>query len=162
MAARSNPCPGFGFPPPDTGNFLLNWISRALLLLIRLERRFDPFFRPAVDKVLREPLSRGVTALINWRRKDEGLKIAEERAQPDEEAHLDDIIASFNAQIRRLWHPGHAERGGNTKTHGIVRAELTVRDDLPEAMRRGIFAEPGRTYPAWVRYAGPGPYVPPD
>ncbi|HMI98903.1 MAG TPA: catalase family protein [Gaiellaceae bacterium] len=162
MAARSNPGPGFGFPPPDTGNFLLNAISRALILLIRVERRFDPFFRPAADKVLRGPLSRGVTALINWRRKDEGLKIAEERAQPDEEAHLDDIIASFNAQIRRLWHPGHAERGGNTKTHGIVRAELTVRDDLPEAMRHGIFAEPRRTYPAWVRYAGPGPYVPPD
>ena len=162
MAARSNPGPGFGFPPADTGNFLLNWISRALILLIRVERRFDPFFRPAVDKVLRDPLSRGVTALINWRRKDEGLKIAEERAQPDEEAHLEDIIASFNAQIHRLWNPGHAERGGNTKTHGIVRAELTIRDDLPEAMRHGIFAEPGRTYPAWVRYAGPGPYITPD
>jgi hypothetical protein len=162
MASRSNPGPGFGFPPPDTGNFLLNWISRALILLIRVERRFDPFFRPAVDKVLRDPLSRGVTALINLRRSDEGLKIAEERAQPDEEAHLDDIIASFNAQIRRLWNPGHAERGGNTKTHGIVRGEVTIREDLPGAMRRGIFAEPGRTYTAWVRYAGPGPYVPPD
>ena len=162
MASRSNPGPGFGFPPPDTGNFLLNWISRALILLIRVERRFDPFFRPLVDKILRDPLSRGVTALINLRRTDEGLKIAEERAQPDEEAHLDDIIASFNAQIRRLWNPGHAERGGNTKTHGIVRGEVTVRDDLPGAMRRGIFAEPGRTYTAWVRYAGPGPYVPPD
>jgi hypothetical protein len=107
-------------------------------------------------------LSRGVTALINLRRTDEGLKIAEERAQPDEEAHLDDIIASFNAQIRRLWNPGHAERGGNTKTHGIVLGEVTIREDLPEAMRRGIFVEPGRTYTAWVRYAGPGPYVPPD
>jgi hypothetical protein len=28
-------------------------------------------------------------------------------------------------------------------------------------MRRGIFAEP-RTYPAWVRYSGPGPYITPD
>ena len=162
MAARSNPGPGFGFPPPDTGNFLLNWISRALIRVIRIERRFDPFFRPAADKVFREPMSRLVTALINLRRKDEGLTIAEERAQPDEEAHLEDIIASFNAQIHRLWNPGHAERGGNTKTHGIVRGEVTVRDDLPETMRRGVFAEPGRTYKAWVRYAGPGPYVPPD
>ena len=106
--------------------------------------------------------ARLVTALINLRRKDEGYALAEERPLPDEEAHLDDIIASFNAQVRRLWNPGHAERGGNTKTHGIVRGEVTVRDDLPGAMRRGIFAEPGRTYTAWVRYAGPGPYVPPD
>ena len=63
--------------------------------------------------------------------------------------------------MRRLWKPGYFERGGNTKTHGIVRAEFTVRDDLPEHMRRGIFAEP-RTYRAWVRFSGPGPYVTPD
>ena len=56
---------------------------------------------------------------------------------------------------------GHAERAGNTKTYGVVRAELTVRDDLPENLRRGVFAEP-RTYPAWVRFAGPGPGWPPD
>jgi hypothetical protein len=32
---------------------------------------------------------------------------------------------------------------------------------VPEHMRRGIFAEP-RTYRAWVRFSGPGPYVTPD
>ena len=68
MASSSNPGPGFGFPPPDTGNFLLNWISRAMVGAIRIERRFDPFFRPAADKVFRDPLSRFVTALINKRR----------------------------------------------------------------------------------------------
>jgi len=161
MVARSNPGPGFGLPPPDTGNFLLNWISRALTFAIHMERRIDPFVRPGLDKLFRGPLARLVTALINWRRKNEGLKLAEERIQPDEEAHLDDIITTFKAQMRRLWNPGSFERGGNTKTHGIVRAELTIRDDLPENMRRGIFAEP-RTYPAWVRYSGPGPYVSPD
>ena len=60
--------------------------------------------------------------------------------------------------MKRLWNPGHFERGGNTKTHGIVRAEFIVRDDLPENMRRGIYAEP-RTYRAWVRFSGPGPYI---
>jgi hypothetical protein len=63
--------------------------------------------------------------------------------------------------MKGLWRPGGFERGGNTKTHGIVRGELTVRDDLPEKMRRGIFAEP-RTYRAWVRFSGPGPYITPD
>lgn len=157
----ARPGPGFGLPPPDTGNRLLDWISRALLLLIRIERRFDPFFRRAFDALLRDRLSTLVTALINRKRTDEGLQIAQEKAQPDEEAHLDDIIATFTAQMRGLWNPGYFERGGNTKTHGVVRAELTVRDDLPEHMRRGIFAEP-LTYRAWVRYSGPGPYVTPD
>jgi hypothetical protein len=154
--------PGYGMPPADTGNLLLNWISDLLLLGVHLERRIDPFFiRPVIDTFLRDPVGDFVTRIINMRRKDEGYKLAEERIQPDEEAHNSDIIASFDAQMRKLWNPGYFERGGNSKTHGIVRAEFTVRDDLPEHMRRGIFAKPA-TYKAWVRYSGPGPYVTPD
>jgi hypothetical protein len=156
-----SPGAGFGTPPADTGNRLLNWLHGVLIFLLHLERRIDPFFRRFFDRLLREPLSRFVTALINRKRKDGGLGLAEERAQPGEDELVDEIIAAFNAQMRGLWNPGHFERGGNTKTHGIVRAEFVVRDDLPEPMRRGIFAEPC-TYRAWVRYAGPGPYVPPD
>jgi len=63
--------------------------------------------------------------------------------------------------MRRTYRPGLFERGGNTKTHGIVKAEVTIRDDLPEHMRRGIFATP-RTFPAYVRYSGPGPNLPAD
>lgn len=51
--------------------------------------------------------------------------------------------------------------GGNTKTHGIVRAEFIVHDNLPPKLRHGIYAEP-RTYKAWVRFSGPGPYITPD
>jgi hypothetical protein len=158
---RSDRGTGFGLPPPDTGNFLLNGIARLLMIVIHLERRLDPFYRRVIDALFRDRLARLVTKLINWRRKDEGLKLAEERAQPDEEEHLDDIITTFTAQMRRLWNPGYFERGGNTKTHGLVRGEFIVRDDLPENMRRGIFAEP-RSYRAWVRYSGPGPYITPD
>ena len=63
--------------------------------------------------------------------------------------------------MRRLWKPGGFERGGNTKTHGIVRGEFIVHDGLPTELRHGIYAEP-RTYRAWVRFSGPGPYVTPD
>jgi len=31
----SGPGPGYGLPPADTGNFLLNGISRVLLVFIR-------------------------------------------------------------------------------------------------------------------------------
>jgi hypothetical protein len=34
-----------------------------------------------------------------------------------------------------------------------------VRDDLPEHLRHGVFAHP-RSFPAYVRFAGPGPDVP--
>jgi hypothetical protein len=71
------------------------------------------------------------------------------------------VIKSFTAQMRGLWKPGGFERGGNTKTHGIVRAELIVHDGLPPQFRHGVYAQP-KTYRAWVRFSGPGPYVTPD
>ena len=63
--------------------------------------------------------------------------------------------------MRGLWKPGAFERGGNTKTHGIVRGEFIVHDNLPPELRHGIFAKP-QTYRAWVRFSGPGPYITPD
>jgi hypothetical protein len=152
---------GFGVPPANTGNFFLDRLNYALMWMLHVDRRLDRFYRPAFDRLLRDRSAELVTALINRRRKNEGLELAEERLQPDEDAHLDDIINTFKAQLRGLWEPGYFERGGNTKTHALLRGEFTVRDDIPQSMRRGIFATPA-TYRAWVRYAGPGPYAPPD
>jgi hypothetical protein len=148
-------------PPANTGSAFLNLLANASISFVHLERRFDPFFRPAFDAVLRDPLTRLTTAFINMRRPDEHLKIAEEKPLPDEEEYLLSIISSFQTQMRDLWKPGGFERGGNTKTHGIVRGEFIVHDGLPENLRRGIYAQP-HTYRAWVRFSGPGPYITPD
>ena len=152
---------GYSLPPADTGSRLLNWIADTSTSLVHLERRLDPFFRRPFDALFRNLLTNVTTALINMKRKNDDLKLAEERLQQDEEAHLNDIIATMGNQMRRLWELGDFQRCGNTKTHGIVRGEVTIRDDLPAHMRRGIFAEP-RTYKAWVRFSGPGPYITPD
>jgi hypothetical protein len=148
-------------PKANTGSALLNWLSDTSISLVHLERRFDPFVRPAFDAILRGPLTRLATALINMSRPNEGLGIAEEKPLPGEEAFLDSIINSFQEQMKLLWKPGRYERGGNTKTHGIVRAEFIVHDNLPAELRHGIFAQP-KTYRAWVRFSGPGPYITPD
>jgi hypothetical protein len=157
----SNSSIGYGLPPADTGVRLLDWIANASTYFVHLERRVDPFFRPAFDLLFRQFLTNVTTALINIQRKNEGFKLAEERPQPDEQAHLEDIIATMGNQMRKLWKPGDFQRAGNTKTHGIVRAEFIVREDIPEHMRRGIYAQP-RTYRTWARFCGPGPYVTPD
>jgi hypothetical protein len=148
-------------PRANTGSAFLDRLNDVLTFLLHLERRFDPFVRPAFDVVLRDPIARLTTALINRSRKDEGLRLAEERPMPDEAAYLDSIISSFEKQMRGLWKPGGFERGGNTKTHGIVRGEFVVHQNLPPELRYGIYAEP-RTYRAWVRFSGPGPYITPD
>jgi len=148
-------------PKANTGSTFLNALANASTKLVQLERRFDPWFRPAFDAVLRDPVARVVTALINARRPNEGLKLGEEKLLPDEDAYVDSIISSFGKQMRGLWQPGRFERGGNTKTHGIVRGEFIVHDGLPEKLRHGIYAKP-QTYRAWVRFSGPGPYITPD
>ncbi len=148
-------------PKANTGSAILNWLANASTSFVHLERRFDPFFRPAFDAVLRDPIARLATYFIVQRMPNLGLKIAEEKLLPNEEAHLDSIIDSFDKQLRGLWKPGQYERGGNTKTHGIVRGEFIVHDGLPTELRHGIYAQP-RTYRAWVRFSGPGPYITPD
>ena len=148
-------------PKANTGSALLNFLCNTSTKMVQFERRFDPWIRPAFDATFRDPMAQLVTALINSRRSNDGLGIAEERIEPDEEAFLDSIVSSFQSQMRGLWKPGKFERGGNTKTHGIVRGEFIIHDKLPENFRRGIYATP-RSYPAWVRFSGPGPYITPD
>jgi hypothetical protein len=148
-------------PRANTGSAFLNFVSNTLMAFLQFERRFDHWLRRPFDAVLRDPVARLVTALINRKRPNEGLKIAEEKLLPGEEEFLDSIISSFEKQMRLLWKPGGFERGGNTKTQGIVRGEFVVHENLPAQFRHGIYAEP-RTYRAWVRFSGPGPYITPD
>jgi len=140
---------------------VLKTIHRFLLQLLYIERRFEPWFRPQLNALFREPSVRLVQYLINRRREEEGLKIAEEKFDADEEGSLNKIIDLMADQMRGRFKPGGYERGGNTKTHGVVKASVTIHDNLPERCRIGIFAEQ-RSYPAYVRYAGPGPNVPSD
>ena len=118
----------------------LQALHNAIVAGLHVERRLEPFFRPAVDAVLREPLARLIQYLINRQRQDEGLRLAEEKPLPGEDEALQEIIDTMAEYMRRHWQPGDYQRGGNTKTHGVVRATVTVRDDLPQHMRRGVFA----------------------
>jgi hypothetical protein len=139
----------------------LTALHDSLFALLKLERRFDPFFRPYFDALLREPLARLTQAGILRRAGSPAMRVAHEKPLPDEEAFLAAIIADMAAYMGSHYTPGTFERAGNTKTHGVVRGEFRVRDDLPQQLRRGIFAEP-RTFRAWVRFGGPGPASPPD
>ena len=148
-------------PRASTGVAWRNLVADTSIAMLRWERRVDPFVRPALDALLKDRLEQLLTWFINSKRADEHLAIAEERMMLDEERFTDSIVRSFTQQMTDLWKPGGVERGGNTKTHGICRGELTVHGDLPEHMRRGIYAKP-QTFAAWVRFSGPGPYITPD
>lgn len=148
-------------PRADTGSAWRNFVSDAFNALLLAEHRIDPWLRAPFDAVLRDPIARFTTSVINKQRHNDRLALAEEKPLPDEEEFLQSIIDTFVRQMRKLWKPGGAERGGNTKTHGIVRGEFIVHDDIPSETKHGIFAKPG-IYKTWVRFSGPGPYITPD
>lgn len=136
-------------------------LNDFLVAIIHIERRLDPLFRNGFDRIFRAPISRFVQALINLRRVDDHLEVAEEKLLPHENEITAQIIEQMATFLRRQYPLGQAERAGNTKTYGIVRGTFEVLVDIPEEMKIGVFARP-RSYKSWVRFAGPGPLAPPD
>ncbi len=57
-------------------------------------------------------------------------------------------LAELNKQLRQ---PGL--RGQHPKSHGVVWAEFTVEPNLPSDLSVGVFKEPGKTFPAWIRFS---------
>jgi catalase len=58
-----------------------------------------------------------------------------------------------NLPVLRAVHP---------KDHGCVKATFEVSAELPEALRVGVFAKPGRKYDAWIRFSNAAALVGPD
>jgi len=132
-----------------------------LVFFLHLERRFEPFFRPGLNWLVRDPTRVVVQFFYNLWRKNDGLALAQEKIDPDEEASLQSLIDTMREHLREDFKPGTVERAGNTKTHGLMKATFTVHDNLPDHLRKGIFAAP-KTYRCYVRFSGPGPHVEPD
>jgi len=136
------------------------WLHNLLQGSLYFERRIDPWIRPALD-VMQRPGTAIVQKLALALSKDDNLALAQEKIEPDEEALLEQIFERMRQHMAQDFAPEEMERGGNTKTHGVVRGELIVQPNLPAHLRKGIFATE-RSYPAWVRFGGPGPHTPPD
>jgi hypothetical protein len=65
------------------------------------------------------------------------------------------IAATLAFQVRRDHPPDRlpAQRDAHPKHHGTVEAELIVDAGIPEELRHGVFATPGRRYQAWIRFS---------
>ena len=78
---------------------------------------------------------------------------------PDAEAEQIDDIAALTVQfqdVRAKNDPnqdGCPLRGVHPKSHGCVKATFTVNGNIAEKHRIGLFAEPGKTYQAWIRFS---------
>lgn len=136
-------------------------VNDVLLAIFYAERRVDPYYRDGFDRIFQRPLAGLAQGLINLTRSRGHLAIGEEKLVANERELTLAIIRQMARFLKVHYQGGVAERAGNTKTYGVVRAEFEVLAQLPPEVRQGLFEEP-RTYPAWVRFAGPGPLSPPD
>lgn len=71
--------------------------------------------------------------------------------QPDEDELIDKIVNLMAESNRKVFDKHrHGMRDAHTKSHGILKGELTVYENLPEPLRQGIFSEP-KKYPVMMR-----------
>jgi len=87
-------------------------------------------------------------------------KIATEYPSKNEAKVINDLITSLKGQLEEKYTDGQrTKRDAHPKQHGLVRAEFTVFDDIPDNLKVGVFAEP-ETYKAYVRYSNGSPDKP--
>ena len=63
------------------------------------------------------------------------------------------VVAQLHRQMEHDYPAGQMRRDAHPKMHGCVQAEVTIDRDLPADLQHGLFAHPGKTYPAWIRYS---------
>lgn len=76
-----------------------------------------------------------------------------EQIQPEEARIIDDIVESMARGNKLVFDKHrHGLRDAHAKSHGILKGELRIDDNLPEHLRQGLFAEP-RVHPVIVRFS---------
>ena len=127
--------------------FVLRPLNDLVMVFWRIERRFEFLYRQPFDRWLRPPSSarsrRGRTRAARTR----ALALAEEFVPDDEERNIRSVIDEISAFTRENYPPGGAQRFGNSKTYGVMRAEFTVLEDIPEGLRHGLSRSRGPTRP---------------
>lgn len=93
----------------------------------------------------------------NYVRYSENVEVKQENEDED----VREIRASFaRGRMAAYEKHRHAVRDAHAKSHGIVKGELTIYENLPEELRQGLFRE-AKTYPVIIRYStSPGDILP--
>ena len=104
----------------------------------------------------REP----VAAVSSWKGgvpKPEDLELGQEYPPSSEAAAIRKIERIVRNKYEDDFEDGTlARRDEHPKSHGCVKADFIVHDNLPADLRHGIFKEPGK-YQAWIRFSSSDP-----
>ncbi|MCM1984799.1 catalase family protein [Lyngbya confervoides] len=82
-------------------------------------------------------------------------ELGQEYPLPNEAADIQRITEISAQQIQDQYSQegSPARRDQHPKNHGVVWANFTIDPDLPAALRVGLFKQPGKCFPAWIRYS---------
>ncbi len=148
---------------PKVSAALPRAFDRATTRAFHMLRRLDPYYRDQFDHYLRPGLQALTQLAIRASTDIPDLPAGAELVRPDEEEVTEAITQTMNRfLVKHYANTGKtAERAGNTKTYGLLKAFFQVENDIPERFRHGLFRSIKR-HPAYVRFAGPGPLATPD
>lgn len=78
----------------------------------------------------------------------------QEEIPADEPDAIKSILDTFEGAVKKEHAAGArpAWRDAHAKAHGCVKADFSVKADIPAELRRGVFAAP-RSFTAWIRFS---------
>jgi hypothetical protein len=85
-----------------------------------------------------------------------------ETVPPGEADQISEVISLTRQLLQQRYPEGMARRAVHPKDHGCVKASFTINPDIPDNYRVGLFATPGKTYDAWIRFSNATPLLAPD
>lgn len=80
---------------------------------------------------------------------------------PSEEKDIQDLLGDMKDFLKKEYPGGNIRRNFHPKMHGLLKGTLTIKPDIPEALRQGLFKETKR-YEAWIRFSNAPPKVQSD
>ena len=141
---------------------LMRLVHRALETGLHVERRLEPFFRRALNRALREPAGRPdpVPDQPPAPERGPGARRGADRARRGGQPRF------HHGELRRLHEARPIARAASSAAATPRRtASCAPRSSSATTCRRtcgtASSATP-RTFPAYVRFSGPGPNLPPD
>ena len=138
-------------------NDVMQWSVNVTRRATRLRNAFDRLFQQRITDLCQRVIHRRRARFSV----DANMALCEERVLPGEVETTARITQQMTAFLLKHYRTGIAERAGNTKTYGLLKAKFIIETDLPDELRAGLF-EHANSYDAWVRFGGPGPLVTPD
>jgi hypothetical protein len=80
-----------------------------------------------------------------------------EQAPPGEAEKIEEMIAALTDQLIKRYVDAEMRRDAHPKTIGLVKATFTISNACPDELQYGVFAAPGRTFDAMIRFSNGAP-----